>query len=107
MLDLEAQDVTRTVRATVPLKDLQDDSCEVVLVQDLACVTLVAMRDDEDVLWRNPLRLCQPIELRSLHHTIFLQSVPQVAVVQSHSMVTSLEVSHGASKSELSLLHNL
>lgn len=50
MLDLEAQDVTRTVRATVPLKDLQDNSCEVVLVQNLAYVTLVAMREDENVL---------------------------------------------------------
>ena len=55
MLDLEAQDVTRTVRATVALKDLQDASCKVVLVQDLAYITLVVMRDDEDVLWRDPL----------------------------------------------------
>ena len=95
MLDLEAQDVTRTVRATVPLKDLQDNSREVVLVQDVAYVTLVAMRDDKDVLWRDPLWLCQPIELRSLHHTLLLQSVLHVAVVQSRSMVISLEIFSG------------
>lgn len=95
MLDLEAQDVTRTVRATVPLKDLQDNSREVVLVQDVAYIMLVAMRDDEDVLLTDPLWLCQPIELRSLHHALLLQSVLHVAVVQSRSMVISLEIFSG------------
>ena len=72
MLDLEAQDVARTVRDTVPLEDLQGINYEGVLVQDSAYVTLVAIRYREDELWRDPLWLCPLIVLESLYHTLFL-----------------------------------
>lgn len=73
MLDLEAQGVARTVRATVPLEDLQGNDYEGVLVQDSAYVTLVAMRYREDELWRDPLWLCPLIELESPYPTLFLR----------------------------------
>ena len=84
------------MRTTVPLKALRVDSHEVVLVRDFAYVTLVVMRENEDELWRDPLWLCPLVELQCLHHTSIihcLRPVPQVAVLQPHSMMTTLDVS--------------
>ena len=48
--NLEAQKFARTVRAAVLIEELQGDGHEVVLVCDLACVVLVAMRGNKDGL---------------------------------------------------------
>lgn len=46
--NLETQKFARTVRAAVLFEELQGDGHEVVLVCDLACVVLVAMRGNKD-----------------------------------------------------------